>query len=95
MYHISIDSLLPEITLCCYLHVYYFFAGILLSSFYYGYLFTQIPGGWLAYKYGGKRVFGLSLLITSVLTLITPVVTRKSIYLLIAVRILRGLAEVN
>ncbi|XP_003374292.1 sialin [Trichinella spiralis] len=46
--------------------------GILLSSFYYGYIFTQIPGGLLASRFGGKWVFGLGTLSASVLTLFTP-----------------------
>ena len=30
--------------------------GDLLGSYFYGYIWTQIPGGWLAYKYGFKKV---------------------------------------
>ena len=29
--------------------------GIILSSFFWGYTLLQIPGGWLADRYGGKR----------------------------------------
>lgn len=29
--------------------------GLILSSFFYGYLVTQLPGGWLASKIGGNR----------------------------------------
>jgi MFS family permease len=32
--------------------------GLILGSFYWGYIITQIPGGWLAAKFGGKHVFG-------------------------------------
>ena len=28
--------------------------GLILASFFYGYIFTQIPGGYFATKYGGK-----------------------------------------
>ena len=31
--------------------------GAILSSFFYGYIITQIPGGYLAHNYGGKTVF--------------------------------------
>ena len=30
--------------------------GLVQSAFFWGYAFTQIPGGWLAQKYGGKFV---------------------------------------
>ena len=30
--------------------------GDLLASYYYGYIWTQIPGAWLAHKYGFKKV---------------------------------------
>ena len=32
-----------------------FQVGIILSSFYFGYMFTLIVGGYLADKYGGKK----------------------------------------
>jgi len=49
-----------------------FLTGWVLSSFFFGYLITQIPGGWLATRFGGKYVFGVGVLVTSLLTLITP-----------------------
>ncbi|GFO01841.1 vesicular glutamate transporter 2 [Plakobranchus ocellatus] len=67
--------------------------GIVLGSFFYGYITTQIPGGWLASKIGGKKLFGYGVLCTSVLTLITPVAVRYSVYLFIAVRVLEGIGE--
>ncbi|XP_028410883.1 LOW QUALITY PROTEIN: sialin-like [Dendronephthya gigantea] len=67
--------------------------GIILGSFFYGYIFTQLPGGWIATKYGAKRVFCFGVLWTSVLTLLTPVAARFSLYALIALRILEGLGE--
>ena len=32
--------------------------GRVLSSFFVGYLFTQVAGGWLAERFGGKVVLG-------------------------------------
>ncbi|XP_067934784.1 sialin-like [Watersipora subatra] len=66
--------------------------GLILGSFFYGYLITQIPGGWLAGKYGGKNLFGFGILCTAVLTLITPL-TAKSVPTLVITRILEGLGE--
>ena len=41
------------------------------NSFFYGYLATQILGGWLADRYGGKVVLGAGVLLWSFFTLIT------------------------
>lgn len=49
--------------------------GWVLSAFFVGYFFGQVPGGWLATRYGGKWVFGLGVLATAVLTLALPVAT--------------------
>ncbi|XP_047130506.1 vesicular glutamate transporter 3 isoform X1 [Hydra vulgaris] len=67
--------------------------GIILSSFFYGYIFTQIPGGWLAAKYGGKNLFGGGILMTALFTLVTPLAARLHPSVLILVRILEGLFE--
>ena len=68
---------------------------MVLGSFYYGYVALQIPGGWLAVKVGGTRLFGLAVLIASVLTIVTPVSARASVILLIAVRVAEGLVLVS
>ncbi|XP_013178070.1 PREDICTED: vesicular glutamate transporter 1 isoform X1 [Papilio xuthus] len=67
--------------------------GLVLSSFFYGYLVTQLPGGWLAAKIGGNRVFAIGIGATSLLTLFTPPLAHTSTALLIAVRIVEGLFE--
>ncbi|CAL8108777.1 unnamed protein product [Orchesella dallaii] len=68
--------------------------GLLLSTFFYGYIVTQIPGGWLANRFGGKKVFGYGMLTTSILAIFTPVLTRLGgTPVLIAIRIAQGLAE--
>ncbi len=72
-----------------------FLAGIILGSFFFGYIFTQLPGGWIATKYGAKRVFGFGVFWTSALTLLTPLAARFSVYALIMLRILEGLCEVS
>jgi MFS family permease len=67
--------------------------GIVLSSFFYGYLTTQLMGGWLSQRFGGKRVFGYGVLCTSVLSMFSPVVVNASVWLLVALRILEGIGE--
>lgn len=46
--------------------------GVILSSFFYGYVITHIPGGILAEKFGGKWCLSLGILSTAFFTLLTP-----------------------
>jgi len=46
-------------------------------------------------RYGGKLVLGLGVLGTCILTLLTPLAARGSIYWLIVVRVLEGVGEVR
>ncbi|MDA9754881.1 MFS transporter [Gammaproteobacteria bacterium] len=70
-----------------------FQVGIILSSFYFGYMFTLIVGGYLADKYGGKKVLGYGLLIWSFFTIITPFFAYSGLWWLVFIRILMGLGE--
>lgn len=47
--------------------------NLMLGSFFWGYILTELPGGRLAEIVGGRRVFGYSMLFASVLTLLTPI----------------------
>ena len=67
--------------------------GLLLGSFYFGYMITMILGGYLADKYGGKKVLGYALLIWSLFTIITPFFAYQGLWWLILIRILMGLGE--
>ncbi|XP_059613114.1 sialin-like [Phlebotomus argentipes] len=67
--------------------------GLVLSSFFYGYICTQILGGIIASKIGGHYVFGLGIGVTAVMTLLTPLAAKFNIYVLVAVRIIEGLFE--
>jgi len=53
----------------------------------------QVIGGWLAERIGGKIFFGGGVLVTSMLTLLTPMAARFSVYMLIALRVLEGIGE--
>ena len=65
--------------------------GFLLGSFYYGYVISQIPGGYVAEKFGAKWVFGLGVLLPGVLTLLTPMAAYHSLTTIVAVRVVEGL----
>ncbi|XP_035476029.2 sialin [Scophthalmus maximus] len=67
--------------------------GWLLGAFFFGYLCTQIPGGYLAGHYGGSVFLGVGVLGTAVLTLLTPVAAQLGVYWLFALRALEGFGE--
>jgi MFS transporter, ACS family, solute carrier family 17 (sodium-dependent inorganic phosphate cotransporter), other len=67
--------------------------GLILSAFFWGYLWPQLAGGWLADRFGGKRVLTFGVALWSVATFITPGAARMSFSVLFAVRILLGLGE--
>ncbi len=67
--------------------------GVVLSAFFYGYLATQVLGGWLADRYGGKIVLGVAVLWWSVFTLVTPLVAALPLAVLFAVRVALGMGE--
>ncbi|XP_046627283.1 putative inorganic phosphate cotransporter [Neodiprion virginianus] len=68
--------------------------GIILSSFYWGYIVSQVPGGILADKFGGKYTLAGAILSSTTFTLLTPLVVSKFESTgLIVLRILMGLGE--
>lgn len=67
--------------------------GLILSSFYIGYLLLQIVGGRLSDRYGGKVVLGAGVVLWSLFTLITPPAAAFGITVLIVVRVLMGMGE--
>ena len=69
-------------------------SGQILAAFFYGYIITQVPGGLLAQKIGGRWVFGVGILMTAVLTLLTPIAAYTDINFLIVIRALEGFFEV-
>ncbi|ODN03400.1 putative inorganic phosphate cotransporter [Orchesella cincta] len=67
--------------------------GVILGSFFWGYVLTQFPGGLLATKYGGKWTLGLGLFVTAIFAILTPMLARTHIYLLVLARVIQGLGE--
>lgn len=69
--------------------------GWLLGAFFFGYLCTQIPGGYLSGHYGGSLFLGLGVLSTAVLTMLTAPAAQLGSYWLFALRVLEGIGEVS
>ncbi|XP_046403298.1 putative inorganic phosphate cotransporter [Ischnura elegans] len=71
--------------------------GLILGSFFYGYVATQVPGGRLSELFGGRHVVGLGVLLTGVFTLVSPIAARMywswGIGPFLVLRIFEGLSE--
>lgn len=67
--------------------------GLVMSSFFAGYLLTQIAGGWLADRFGGKAVLGFGVVFWSIFTVITPPAAFAGLAFLIISRVGMGLGE--
>lgn len=67
--------------------------GVLDSSFFWGYLVTQIPGGYLAAKFPANKVFGIALAISALLNCLLPIAAKTHYGVAMIVRIMQGLVE--
>uniref|UniRef100_A0A0A1WMS3 Putative inorganic phosphate cotransporter n=1 Tax=Zeugodacus cucurbitae TaxID=28588 RepID=A0A0A1WMS3_ZEUCU len=68
--------------------------SLLLSSFFWGYFSTQIPGGQLAQRFGGKVMLLFSVGISAFLALFTPFSAKLGDWqLMCALRFLQGFAQ--
>lgn len=67
--------------------------GWILSSFFAGYFTTQILGGYLEHKYGGRIVFGTAVFVSSIVSLLTPTLAKQGPYAFMAARFILGLSQ--
>lgn len=66
--------------------------GTILSTFYYGYACSQVPGGWAAQKIGGRKVLLLSFVLWSATCALVPLDPNR-IFVLVIARLLVGVAQ--
>ncbi|KAF3441511.1 hypothetical protein FNV43_RR15425 [Rhamnella rubrinervis] len=67
--------------------------GLIQSSFFWGYLLTQIVGGIWADKIGGKLVLGFGVVWWSIATVLTPIAARIGLPFLLVMRAFMGIGE--
>lgn len=66
--------------------------GAILSTFYYGYACSQVPGGWAAQRIGGRRVLLLSFVLWSLTCAFVPLDPNR-VTLMVLARLLVGVAQ--
>ncbi|EPB69574.1 transporter, major facilitator family protein [Ancylostoma ceylanicum] len=70
--------------------------SVMESSFFYGYLVTQIPAGFLAAKYPPNKLFGIAIGVASFLNILLPHgFNSKSDELVAVIQILQGLVQLR
>lgn len=69
--------------------------GLIDSSFFFGYLVTQVPGGFLAAVYPANRIFGTAIAASACLNMLIPAATSMNVGAIIIVRVTQGLIEVS
>uniref|UniRef100_T1GQ49 Major facilitator superfamily (MFS) profile domain-containing protein n=1 Tax=Megaselia scalaris TaxID=36166 RepID=T1GQ49_MEGSC len=68
--------------------------SLLLSSFFWGYIITQVPGGSIAQKYGAKYCLFTGVLLCSLLNILTPYFADIGDWPLVcALRVVQGLCQ--
>jgi MFS family permease len=65
------------------------------SSFFWGYVLTQVPGGSLAQRIGGKTVIFWGVLLSAACSILSPAAARFSPYALIVMRFISGVGQVS
>ncbi|MFJ8244363.1 MFS transporter [Peribacillus asahii] len=65
--------------------------GVVLSSFFAGYALMQLPGGWLADKFGSRKVITIAIVFWSIFTVLTGMAW--SLMSMIMIRFMFGLGE--
>lgn len=66
--------------------------GVILSTFYYGYACSQVPGGWAAQRIGGRRILLLSFILWSLTCAFVPLDPNR-VTLMVLARLLVGVAQ--
>jgi len=67
--------------------------GYVDASFFWGYIITQLPGGFLASRFPANRLFGTAIFLSSCLNLLIPAATKLDPRAVIVVRVMQGLVE--
>ncbi|KAK3161018.1 hypothetical protein QOZ80_1BG0070570 [Eleusine coracana subsp. coracana] len=67
--------------------------GLIQSSFFWGYLLTQILGGIWADRFGGKAVLGFGVVWWSLATVLTPLAAKIGLPYLLVMRAFMGIGE--
>ena len=69
--------------------------GLVLGCYFYGYIFSNIIGGWLSKRFGFRLILGGSVFMSAVMTILTPIAAKLNFELFVALRVLLGFVAVS
>ncbi|KAF7990568.1 hypothetical protein HCN44_000373 [Aphidius gifuensis] len=64
--------------------------NFILGAFFWGYICTELPGGRMAEVFGARKIFGYSMMISSAVTLLTPISATFGYRVVAALRVVLG-----
>ncbi|CAF1035063.1 unnamed protein product [Rotaria sordida] len=67
--------------------------GIILGSYFWGYIITQIPGGYLAGRFGPRFLFGGAMIVSSLFIALMPLIAHVHWILFCILRLLVGFSH--
>uniref|UniRef100_A0A915JZM4 Major facilitator superfamily (MFS) profile domain-containing protein n=1 Tax=Romanomermis culicivorax TaxID=13658 RepID=A0A915JZM4_ROMCU len=67
--------------------------GVVEGSFFYGYLLTQLPGGFISAKFPANKLFGLAIGVTSFFNLFMPTACNAGSGMVVIIQIMQGLSQ--
>lgn len=65
------------------------------GSFFFGYIVTLLPGGWIAERIGTKYLFAIAQTLAAVVSFCMPAFARAGVTYFILGRVLLGLSQVK
>lgn len=69
--------------------------ALVQGAYFWGYIVSQIPGGLLCERYGGRHVIAYGLGISGLISLLLPTAGDISVYGVFFIRVLTGLFSVS
>ena len=69
--------------------------GQILGALFIGNVVSQIPAGILAELFGGKVIFSMGILVSSIVTLLTPLLAYQGTWCFVLSRVIIGFAQVS
>jgi MFS transporter, ACS family, solute carrier family 17 (sodium-dependent inorganic phosphate cotransporter), other len=69
--------------------------NLLLSGYFYGYLWPNLCGGFVAEKYGGRMVIFVVLFLSSIITALSPLTASDNFWYLLLARLVLGFLGVK